>query len=400
MACSDTEEPSRVSASGPAAVIILAAGEGTRMKTAAPKMLHEVCGRTMLDHVLAAAGELRPGRLIVVVSDRRGPVAAHLAEHAPQAEIVVQERGTGWGTGHAVRTALEAVGGIGGTVVVTYSDTPLLRAQTLMELVSAQQAGDTAVTMLAARTASPTGYGRVVRDESGAFVRIVEEADATGEQRAITEINTGMYAFDGDLLADAVKRVPTDNAKGEEYLTDAVTILRSDGYGVGTVWCQEFTEVLGVNDQAQLAFARRVLNDRLLDSWMGAGVTIMDPASTWIDVGVALESGAQIGPGTQLEGRTAVASGAQVGPGSLLRDTEVAAGARVIKSVCESAYVGAGVTVGPFAHLTPGTRLGPGEPAAGPAGGSPAGASLADGEQARGKPPDPGLAERGRPRTS
>jgi bifunctional UDP-N-acetylglucosamine pyrophosphorylase/glucosamine-1-phosphate N-acetyltransferase len=393
MACSDTEEPSRVSASGPAAVIILAAGEGTRMKTRVPKMLNEVCGRTMLGHVLTAVRELRAGRLIVVVSDRRGRVAAHLAEHAPDAEIVVQERGTGWGTGHAVRTAIETVGLIHGTVVVTYSDTPLLRAETLGELVGAHAASGAAVTMLATRAADPTGYGRVVRDDSGAFVRIVEEADATAEQRAIDEVNSGMYAFDGDLLADAVKRVPTDNAKGEEYLTDVVSILRGDGYPVGTVWCKEFDEVLGVNNQAQLAFARRVLNERLLGTWMGAGVTIVDPATTWVDVGVTLEPGAQIGPGTQLEGSTAVAAGAKVGPGSLLRDTEVAAGARVIKSVCESAFVGRGAVVGPFAHLTPGTRLGPGERAAGagtppaqagrdPAGEDPAGEDPARGEQA------------------
>ncbi len=353
-----------MSPSGPAAVIILAAGEGTRMKTAAPKMLNEVCGRTMLGHVLAAAGELRPARLIVVVSDRRGQVAAYLAEQAPDAEIVVQERGAGWGTGHAVRTVTESAGQIHGTVVVTYSDTPLLRGQTLAELVGVHTASGAAVTMLAARAPDPTGYGRVVRDTSGAFVRIVEEADATAEQRAIDEINSGMYAFDGDLLADAVKRVPTDNAKGEEYLTDAVSILRSDGYPVGTVWCEDFDEVLGVNNQAQLAFARRVLNERLLAAWMGAGVTIVDPATTWVDVGVRLEAGARIGPGTQLEGRTAVAAGAEVGPGSLLRDTEVAAGARVIKSVCESAFVGEGVTVGPFAHLVPGTRIGAGERAA------------------------------------
>lgn len=382
-----------MSASGPAAVIILAAGEGTRMKTRVPKMLNEVCGRTMLGHVLTAVRELRAGRLIVVVSDRRGRVAAHLAEHAPDAEIVVQERGTGWGTGHAVRTAIETVGLIHGTVVVTYSDTPLLRAETLGELVGAHAASGAAVTMLAARAADPTGYGRVVRDDSGAFVRIVEEADATAEQRAIDEVNSGMYAFDGDLLADAVKRVPTDNAKGEEYLTDVVSILRGDGYPVGTVWCKEFDEVLGVNNQAQLAFARRVLNERLLGTWMGAGVTIVDPATTWVDVGVTLEPGAQIGPGTQLEGSTAVAAGAKVGPGSLLRDTEVAAGARVIKSVCESAFVGRGAVVGPFAHLTPGTRLGPGERAAGagtppaqagrdPAGEDPAGEDPARGEQA------------------
>jgi bifunctional UDP-N-acetylglucosamine pyrophosphorylase / glucosamine-1-phosphate N-acetyltransferase len=359
MTCSDTEEPIRVSASGPAAVIILAAGEGTRMKTrTTPKVLHEVCGRTMLGHVLAAVRDLGPDQLIVVVGDGRGQVAAHLAAHAPDAVTVVQKRRGG--TGHAVRTAIEAVGMIHGTVVVTYADTPLLRGATLAKLVGAHASSGAAATALTARAADPTGYGRIVRDESGAFARIVEEADASGEQALIDEINSGMYAFDGDLLADAVKRLPTDNAKGEEYLTDVVSVLRADGYPVGTVWCKEFDEVLGVNDQAQLAWARRVLNGRLLASWMAAGVTIVDPASTWVDVGVTLQAGARIGPGTQLEGSTSVAAGAQVGPGCLVRDTTVSAGASVVQSVCEGAVIGEGAVVGPFAHLAPGTTLVPG----------------------------------------
>ena len=352
-----------MSVNGPAAVIILAAGEGTRMKTRTPKVLHTVCGRTMLDHVVAAARELDPGRLIVVVGRGRGQVAAHLARYAPDAEIVIQDRQGG--TGHAVRTVIEAVGLIHGTVVVTYADTPLLRGETLNELVQAHHAQGAAVTALTARLSDPAGYGRIVRDADGQFAAIVEQADASPEQRAIEEINSGMYAFDGDRLADAVKRVPTDNAKGEEYLTDVAGILRSDGYSVATVQCQDPDEVLGVNDQTQLAWARRVLNERLLDSWMRAGVTIVDPASTWIDMDVTLEPGAQIGPATQLEGSTAVATGARIGPGCVLRDTAVAEGATVVQSFCESAEVGAGASVGPFAHLTAGTRLAPGEQAAG-----------------------------------
>ncbi len=233
------------------------------------------------------------------------------------------------------------------------------------ELVQAHHAQGAAVTALTARLSDPTGYGRIVRDTDGQFAAIVEQADASPEQRAIDEINSGMYAFDGDLLADAVKRVPTDNAKGEEYLTDVAGILRGDGYSVATVQCRDPDEVLGVNDQTQLAWARRVLNERLLDSWMRAGVTIVDPASTWIDMDVTLEPGAQIGPATQLEGSTAVATGARIGPGCVLRDTAVAEGATVVQSFCESAEVGAGASVGPFAHLTAGTRLAPGEQAAG-----------------------------------
>ena len=341
-----------MSLSGPAAVIILAAGEGTRMKNQTPKVLNQVCGRSMLGHVLAAARELEPERLIVVTGHARSQVSAHLAEHAADAETVVQDRQGG--TGHAVRTVIETVGLIHGTVVVTYADTPLLRGRTLGELVTAHQSHGAAVTVLTARLDQPKGYGRIMREADGAFTGIVEEADASPQQRAITEINSGMYAFDGDLLADTVKRVPTDNAKGEEYLTDVVSILRGDGYPVATAACADPQEVLGVNDQAQLAWARRVLNERLLGDWMSAGVTIVDPASTWIDVGVELEPGVLIGPSTQLEGSTTVKAGARVGPGCLLRDTAVADGATVVNSVCESAVVGAGVTVGPFAHLSGG----------------------------------------------
>jgi bifunctional UDP-N-acetylglucosamine pyrophosphorylase/glucosamine-1-phosphate N-acetyltransferase len=352
-----------VSASDPAAVIILAAGEGTRMKTRIPKVLHRVCGRTMLGHVLATARELSPARIIVVTGHAHGEVGTELAEQAPDATVVVQERRGG--TGHAVRTVIESVGLIRGTIVVTYADTPLLRSQTLAELIGVHESGGAAVTVLTAVVADPAGYGRIVRDSSGDFAGIVEHADATPGQRAISEINSGVYAFDGELLADVVKRVPTDNVKGEEYLTDAVGLLRSDGHPVASVQCTDPDEVLGVNDQAQLAWARRVLNERVLGGWMRAGVTIHDPGSTWIDVGVRLEPDTEIGPGTQLEGQTQIAARARIGPGCLLRDTTVAAGATVIQSVCESAVIGPGASVGPFAHLVPGTTLAGGERVAG-----------------------------------
>jgi bifunctional UDP-N-acetylglucosamine pyrophosphorylase / glucosamine-1-phosphate N-acetyltransferase len=344
-----------VSMSGPAAVIVLAAGEGTRMKNSTPKVLNEVCGRTMLGHVMAAARELRPGRLVVVVGDAGGPVARYLAEYAPDALAVVQARRGG--TGHAVRTVVETLGTIDGTVVVTYGDTPLLRGRTLAGLVAAHESAGAAVTALVARADDPAGYGRIIRDPAGDFAAVVEQADASPQELAIDEINTGMYAFDGSLLGDALSRMSTDNAKGEEYLTEVLSILSSDGFPVGTVWCEDFGEILGVNDQAQLAIARRVLNDRLLGSWMGSGVTIVDPASTWVDVGVVLEPGVQIGPATQLEGDTTVGAGARIGPGCLVRDSVIAAQATIIQSVCEWAVVGPGAVVGPFAHLTAGDRV-------------------------------------------
>jgi bifunctional UDP-N-acetylglucosamine pyrophosphorylase / glucosamine-1-phosphate N-acetyltransferase len=347
-----------VSASRPAAVIILAAGEGTRMKSKLPKVLHPLCGRSMLGHAIAAARELDPQRLVVVVGHGREQVSAHLAAEAPEAQVVVQERQGG--TGHAVRTVIEAVGLIDGQVIVTYADMPLLRAATLENLAREHEAARNTVTVLTTRTDNPAGYGRIIRDGSGAMTEIVEETDATDEQRQVKEINSGCYTFDGALLADAIKRVPTGNAQGQEYLTDVVVILRSDGHQVGTVVAPDPTEIQGVNDRVQLARARRVYNDRLLESWMRAGVTIIDPATTWIDVDATAAPDAEIGPGTQIEGRTAIGAGARVGPDCVLRDTVVGEGATVINAVCDSAEIGPGASVGPYTYLRPGTRLGPG----------------------------------------
>jgi bifunctional UDP-N-acetylglucosamine pyrophosphorylase/glucosamine-1-phosphate N-acetyltransferase len=346
-----------VSVSRPA-VIILAAGAGTRMNSALPKVLHPICGRTMLDHVLTAARELDPADIIVVVGHCRDQVISHLAEHAPDARVVVQHRQGG--TGHAVRTVIEEVGLAEGTVVVTYGDAPALRGRTLAALVSRHTERHATATALTTVMEDPTGYGRIIRDGEGALVEIVEEADATPGQRAITEVNSGVYAFETSLLADSVKRVPTDNAKGEEYLTDVVAIMRADGHHVATVLEKDPLEVFGVNDRAQLAQARRIINNRLLDHWMREGVTITDPQTTAIDAEVVLGPDAEIGPGTQLEGRTVVEAGARVGPGCRLRDTTVGAGASVIHAVCESALIGPDAVVGPFVHLPPGTRLEPG----------------------------------------
>jgi bifunctional UDP-N-acetylglucosamine pyrophosphorylase/glucosamine-1-phosphate N-acetyltransferase len=332
-------------------VIVLAAGEGTRMRATTPKMLNEVCGRPMLGHVIAAARELQPQQLILVVSDMSGQVAGYAREFCPEATLVVQERRGSWGTGHAVRTVIESLGVIQGTVVVLFSDTPLLRAETLTRLVGEHEAAGAAVTVLTAQAADPKGYGRILRDENGQVTGIVEEADATPAQRAINEISSGMFAFDGDLLADAVKRVPAAEATGEEYLTEVPAILRADGHPVASAFCPDFDEIQGVNNQAQLARARRILNERLLAHWMAAGVTIIDPASTWIDVDVHIEPGVRISQATQLEGRTSIGAGASVGPGCLLRDTTVGAGATVLQAVCEASEIDAGVVIGPFVHL-------------------------------------------------
>jgi bifunctional UDP-N-acetylglucosamine pyrophosphorylase/glucosamine-1-phosphate N-acetyltransferase len=346
------------------------------MKSQLPKVLHPICGASMLCHVLAAARELDPAELIVVVGHGRRQVAGHLAEHAPDAQVVVQHRQDG--TGHAVRVVTETTGLGQGTVVVTYGDTPLLRGSTLAALVREHAAKHAAATALTTVLADPTGYGRILRDDRGAFTEIVEEADANVEQRAVTEINSGVYAFESSLLADSVKRLPADNAKGEEYLTDVVAILRAEGHRVATATTPDSDEVCGVNDRVQLARARRILNARILEEWMRAGVTIVDPLTTFIDVRVVLGQDVEIGPGTQLAGGTVVETGARVGPGCLLRDTVVGKDVTLSHVVGRSARIGPGVTVEPFTYLPPGTELpgkGPGwtrsdagAPASAPAG--------------------------------
>jgi bifunctional UDP-N-acetylglucosamine pyrophosphorylase / glucosamine-1-phosphate N-acetyltransferase len=327
------------------------------MKSRIPKVLHPLCGRSMLGHALAAAGELGPRRLVVVAGHGRDQVSAEAVRYAPDVCVVVQDRLAG--TGHAVRMVTEALGVLPGIVVVTYGDMPLLRAETLAALVREHAAAGNGVTVLTARVSDPFGYGRIVRDEDGALTEIVEEADATPEQRAISEINSGCYAFDGELLADAIKRVATSNAQGQEYLTDVVAIMRGDGHPASTVLAADPAEIQGVNDRVQLAQVRRAYNTRLLETWMRAGVTIMDPAATWIDVGVTVAPDAEILPGTYLEGNTAIGPGARIGPGCVLRDTSVGQDATVMYAVCESAEIGRGASVGPYARLRPGTRIGP-----------------------------------------
>ena len=327
------------------------------MKSRIPKVLHSLCGRSMLGHALSAAGELDPQRVVVVAGHRREEVSAEAARYSPGVCVVVQERLAG--TGHAVRMVTEALGIMPGIVVVTYGDMPLLRTRTLAALVREHAAAANAVTVLTARVPDPSGYGRIIRDDDGSLAEIVEEVDATTAQRAIDEINSGCYAFDGTLLANAVKRVATSNAQGQEYLTDVVSILRGDGHQAGTVLAADPAEIQGVNDLVQLAQVRRVYNQRLLERWMRAGVTIVDPAATWIDVDVTLAPDAEILPGTHLEGRTVVGTGARIGPDCLLRDTLVAPDAKVIYAVCESAEIGPGADIGPFARLRPGTRIGP-----------------------------------------
>ncbi|MEU5209460.1 bifunctional UDP-N-acetylglucosamine diphosphorylase/glucosamine-1-phosphate N-acetyltransferase GlmU [Streptomyces sp. NPDC020742] len=351
-----------MSANRPAAVVVLAAGEGTRMKSATPKVLHTLCGRSLVGHVVAAARELDPENLIVVVGHAREQVQGHLSEIDPAAHTAVQHEQKG--TGHAVRTALEELGDRGvaldGTVIVVCGDTPLLTGDTLQRLSTTHAADGNAVTVLSAEVPDATGYGRIVRDgASGAVTAIVEHKDASEAQRAIREINSGVFAFDARLLVDALGKVRTDNSQGEEYLTDVLGIVREAGHRVGAAVAADHREILGINNRVQLAEARRLLNERLLERAMLAGVTVVDPASTWVDVSVTFEQDAVVHPGTQLLGTTHLATGAEVGPQSRLADTSVGVDAVVSFTVADGARIGAGAQVGPYAYLRPGTDLGP-----------------------------------------
>jgi bifunctional UDP-N-acetylglucosamine pyrophosphorylase/glucosamine-1-phosphate N-acetyltransferase len=350
-----------VSFNPPAAVVVLAAGGGTRMKSAVlPKVLHPLCGRTLVGHAAAAARELHPEHLVVVIGHMRELVAAHLAEVDPGARTVVQEQQNG--TGHAVRVALEALAADGvsldGTVVVSTGDTPLLTGATLRRLVEAHSADGNAATVLTAEVPDATGYGRILRGPSHEVQRIVEHKDASEAQLRIAEINSGVFAFDGKLLGEALAEVRTDNSQGEEYLTDVLGILRGEGHRVGALVAGDFRDILGINDRVQLAEARRIMNDRLVETAMRAGVTVVDPASTWLDVQVTYEQDALILPNTQLQGATSVGEGAEVGPNCTLRDTAVGGGAHVSNTTATESVIGAGATVGPYAYLRPGTVLG------------------------------------------
>jgi bifunctional UDP-N-acetylglucosamine pyrophosphorylase / glucosamine-1-phosphate N-acetyltransferase len=326
------------------------------MKSQVPKVLHALCGRSMLGHALATASELQPERLVVVAGYERELVAAEARRLVPDVTVVVQDRLAG--TGNAVRMVTESLGTLPGIVVVTYADMPLLRAETLQALAREHDAKHNAVTVLTARVPDPTGYGRIVRDADGNLTEIVEQADATEQQRAIGEINSGCYAFDGVLLADAVKRIATDNAQGQEYLTDVVSILRGDGHPVGAIVAADAAEIQGVNDRVQLAQVRHAMNRRTLDGWMRSGVTVVDPETTWVDVTVTAGQDAEILPFTCLEGQTSIQENATVGPNCRLLDTLVGAGAAVSYTVAKQASIGPGASVGPFAYLRPDTEIG------------------------------------------
>ncbi|HOT34718.1 MAG TPA: bifunctional UDP-N-acetylglucosamine diphosphorylase/glucosamine-1-phosphate N-acetyltransferase GlmU, partial [Rhodoglobus sp.] len=339
------------------AVVVLAAGQGTRMKSSRPKVLHSIAGRSLIGHVLATAGELQPGHVIAVVRHARDSVVESITDAMPNVLIVDQDEIPG--TGRAVEVAIAALpADFAGDVVVVSGDVPLLDAATLRSLIDTHRAASAAATVLSAILDDATGYGRIVRGSGGEVDRIVEQADATDDERAITEINSGTYVFSVAPLREQLALVGTKNAQGEKYLTDVVGLLRAAGSAVAAMPVPDGWRVSGVNDRVQLAEASRRMNELIVKRWQLAGVTIDDPATTWIDADVTLAEDVQILPGTQLKGATLVQTGATIGPDTTLVDTEVGAGATVKRTDATLAVIGENASVGPFAYLRPGTYLG------------------------------------------
>ncbi len=345
----------------PVSAVVLAAGEGTRMRSTTPKVLHPLCGRPMLLHVLDALEALPLERIVVVVGHGAEHVTKTLQEQVTGAvpvEFVEQDRQRG--TGDAVSVALTAFADdldLEDDLIIVAGDVPLLRAETLARLATEHRHADAAASLLTARVPDPTGYGRVVRDAQGRVDRIVEQADADPDELEIDEINPSIYCFRRGFLAPALRRLSPENAQGEYYLTDVVEVLRRAGHVVLAVEADDPTDAFGVNDRAQLAEAEAELRSRINLGWMRTGVGMTDPSRTYLDTTVVLAPDVQLLPGTILQGRTVVGAGSVLGPDTQLVDTVVGERAVVRQTVARETEIGDDATVGPYASLRPGTRL-------------------------------------------
>ena len=347
--------------SRPLSAIVLAAGHGTRMRSDRPKPLHVLVGKPMVVWVLDALADCDVGRVSVVVGHGGEEVAKRLSEDAVDRPLEFVEQTVQRGTGDATAVGLTGLAPDDydepQDVLVLTADTPLLRAETLAALVEAHRSSDAACTVLTADLADPTGYGRIVRGRDERVMRIVEQADATSEEEAITEINTGIFCFRRGLLAPALRRITPDNAQGELYLTDVVEVLAETGHNVTSMVAADPNETHGINDRVQLSSAEAELRRRINTGWMRQGVTMVDPARTHVDATVELARDVTLYPETMLQGDTRVGAGADVGPGVQLVDTRVGEAARVAHTVAVRADIGDGATVGPWAALGPGDEV-------------------------------------------
>ena len=338
------------------AVVILAAGQGTRMKSSLPKVLHRIGGRPLVGHVLDTARDLAPAHVVVVVRHERDLVADAVLGVAP--EVVVVDQDEIPGTGRAVEVALDALGGSDGDVLVLSGDCPLADVETLGAFVAEHRAVRAGATLMTAVVDDPTGYGRIIRESDGSVARIVEQKDASPDEAAVAEVNAGMYVFAAAVLRQHLPHVGTDNAQKEKYLTDIVALLRRADGRVAASVAKDVTVTYGVNDRVQLSEVGRLLNARTVRRWQLEGVTVIDPATTWIDVTATLAPDVTVLPNTQILRSTSVSEGATIGPDTSLVDCEIGARATVTRTDATLAVIGAGATVGPFAYVRPGTELG------------------------------------------
>lgn len=349
-----------VEATTPSAVVVLAAGAGTRMKSTKQKTLHEIGGRPLLGHALHAAAGINPDHLVTVVGHQRdqvSPVVEKIANELDR-EVVQAVQEEQRGTGHAVSCGISPISDFEGTIIVTNGDVPLLTPETIKGLRDTHTAQGNAVTVLSMRIADPTGYGRIIRDTDGSVSAIVEHKDATEEQRLVNEVNSGVFAFDAAALRDALTKLDTNNAQGELYITDVLEIARTAGHGVGAHVAADPQELAGVNDRVQLAAAGRELNRRMVEKAMRGGATIVDPETTWIGVNVTIGTDVTIHPGTQLWGATSIADNAEVGPDSTLTNMQIGTGASVVRTHGSDSVIGVNAKIGPFTYIRPNTIVG------------------------------------------
>jgi bifunctional UDP-N-acetylglucosamine pyrophosphorylase/glucosamine-1-phosphate N-acetyltransferase len=338
--------------------VILAAGEGSRMRSERPKPLHYICGRPMLLHVIDALAALNVGRVVVVVGHGADPVTKTLVEHGPPGVTMefVEQRDQR-GTGDAALVALTAFPDDidDDDVLVLPGDTPLLKSETLVALVREHRVADAGATVLTADIDNPAGYGRVVRGKDDSVARIVESADASPDELSITEINTGIYCFRRPILAPALRRLTPENAQGEYYLTDVVEVLADAGYRVSSHTTRDQSETAGINDRSQLAEAEAVLRMRINERLMRGGVTMLDPERTYIDASVTIAPDTTVWPGTMLQGRTTVGARCRIGPDVRLVDCTVGDDTVIEQTTGREATVGNGAWVGPYGVLHQGS---------------------------------------------
>lgn len=335
------------------AAVILAAGKGTRMKSDLPKVLHKANGKPMVNYVLDAVKEAGVDEVVMVVGHGAELVKDTLAN---QARFVTQEQQLG--TGHAVMQTESVLGGFSGDLLVLCGDTPLIQGETVQRLAEQHKREKNAATVLTAVFDNPTGYGRVIRSESGTVEKIVEQKDASPEELAVKEINSGFYCFDAVELYKALSKLSPANAQGEYYLTDVLEIMKAKGLRVGAMIVDDNEEIIGINNRSQLATAEKVIRERINYRHMLNGVTILDPEAVYIDSQVKIEADSLIYPGCILEGNTVIGAGSVLGPNTRIKDSLLEEKVSVQYSVIIESKVGAEAVIGPFAYLRPGTVLG------------------------------------------